>query len=54
VWRDWRPATGTAALVRPDAHVGWMAERPTLEELAAGVARAIGARPARDVRSPLR
>ncbi|MGH7278034.1 MAG: FAD-dependent monooxygenase [Candidatus Rokuibacteriota bacterium] len=43
VWGDWTPRSGTAALVRPDAHVGWMAERPTLEELAAGVARALGA-----------
>jgi 2-polyprenyl-6-methoxyphenol hydroxylase-like FAD-dependent oxidoreductase len=43
VWREWKPDPGTAALVRPDAHVGWMAERPTIEELVAGVTRAIGA-----------
>jgi pentachlorophenol monooxygenase len=43
VWRDWTPRSGTAALMRPDAHVGWMAERPTLEELVAGVTRGIGA-----------
>jgi 2-polyprenyl-6-methoxyphenol hydroxylase-like FAD-dependent oxidoreductase len=42
VWRDWAPRSGTAALVRPDAHVGWMAERPTIDELAAGVTRALG------------
>ena len=29
-------------VVRPDAHVGWMAERPTLDALAAGVMRAVG------------
>jgi 2-polyprenyl-6-methoxyphenol hydroxylase-like FAD-dependent oxidoreductase len=44
VWRDWKPRSGMAALVRPDGHVGWMAERPTMEELVAGVARAVGAR----------
>jgi 2-polyprenyl-6-methoxyphenol hydroxylase-like FAD-dependent oxidoreductase len=42
VWRAWRPRAGTAALVRPDAHVGWMAERPTIEALVAGVTRAVG------------
>jgi hypothetical protein len=49
LWRDWRPGPGTAALLRPDAHIGWMAERPTAEALAAGVARAVGA----DVESAL-
>ncbi|HEX9821081.1 MAG TPA: FAD-dependent monooxygenase [Methylomirabilota bacterium] len=43
VWRDWKPRPGTAALVRPDAHIGWMAERPTIDQLVAGVARAVGA-----------
>ncbi|MBI2203432.1 MAG: FAD-dependent monooxygenase [Candidatus Rokubacteria bacterium] len=43
VWRDWAPRPGTAALVRPDAHVGWMAERPTRDALVAGVRRALGA-----------
>lgn len=42
VWADWAPRSGTAALVRPDGHVGWMAERPTPDELAAGVRRALG------------
>jgi 2-polyprenyl-6-methoxyphenol hydroxylase-like FAD-dependent oxidoreductase len=46
VWRGWKPRPGTAALVRPDAHVGWMGERPTMEELVAGVARALGAQTA--------
>ena len=43
VWRSWSPRPGTAALVRPDAYVGWMSERPTLQELRAGVMRALGA-----------
>jgi 2-polyprenyl-6-methoxyphenol hydroxylase-like FAD-dependent oxidoreductase len=43
VWKELEPRAGTAALVRPDAHVGWMAERPTADELVAGVARALGA-----------
>lgn len=42
VWRQWRPDPGTAALVRPDTHVGWMAGRPTLAGLAVGVRRAVG------------
>jgi 2-polyprenyl-6-methoxyphenol hydroxylase-like FAD-dependent oxidoreductase len=42
VWHEWQPRPGTAALVRPDAHVGWMAERPAADELRAGVARALG------------
>jgi 2-polyprenyl-6-methoxyphenol hydroxylase-like FAD-dependent oxidoreductase len=42
LWREWSPRPGTAVLVRPDAHVGWMAERPTADELAIGVARALG------------
>jgi hypothetical protein len=45
VWRDWTPRSGTAALVRPDTHVGWTAERPTIDELAAGVRRATGLPP---------
>jgi hypothetical protein len=43
VWRQWTPRSGTTALVRPDAHIGWMSERPTMEELVAGTARALGA-----------
>jgi 2-polyprenyl-6-methoxyphenol hydroxylase-like FAD-dependent oxidoreductase len=43
VWRSWKPRSGTAALVRPDGHIGWMARRPTIEDLVAGVVRAIGA-----------
>jgi hypothetical protein len=43
LWREWSPRPGTAVLVRPDAHVGWMAERPTGDQLAIGVTRALGA-----------
>ncbi len=42
LWREWSPRPGTAVLVRPDAHVGWMAERPTRSQLAVGVTRALG------------
>ena len=42
VWSEWAPRPGTAALVRPDAHVGWMAERPTADQLVTGVSRALG------------
>lgn len=42
MWREWSPRPGTAVLVRPDAHVGWMAERPTGDQLAIGVTRALG------------
>ncbi|HSE93457.1 MAG TPA: FAD-dependent monooxygenase [Methylomirabilota bacterium] len=42
LWRRWRPTPGSAALIRPDGHVGWMAERPNAEALSAGVRRALG------------
>ncbi len=42
LWRRWRPAPGSAALVRPDGHVGWAAERPSADALGAGVRRALG------------
>jgi 2-polyprenyl-6-methoxyphenol hydroxylase-like FAD-dependent oxidoreductase len=45
VWKDWRATGETCALVRPDAHVGWLARRPTVQEIRRGVARALGARP---------
>ncbi len=42
VWRRWRPAPGSAALIRPDGHVGWAARRPAAQALRAGVRRALG------------
>lgn len=42
LWRRWRAAPGSAALIRPDGHVGWMGERPSAEALGAGVRRALG------------
>lgn len=42
LWPRWRPLAGSAALVRPDGHVGWMQARPSAEELRAGVRRALG------------
>jgi hypothetical protein len=42
IWSAWRPAGGTAALVRPDGHVGWMADRVSPEDLRQGVRRALG------------
>ncbi len=41
-WDAWRLDEGTAALVRPDHHVGWMQARPSPAELRAGVTRALG------------
>lgn len=41
-WIAWRPENGTAVLVRPDHHVGWMQARPSAESLAAGVRAALG------------
>jgi 2-polyprenyl-6-methoxyphenol hydroxylase-like FAD-dependent oxidoreductase len=35
--------SGRALLLRPDHHVGWLAERPTPEAIRAGVALALGA-----------
>jgi 2-polyprenyl-6-methoxyphenol hydroxylase-like FAD-dependent oxidoreductase len=42
VWSELRLRPGTAALVRPDAHIGWIAERPTADELVSGGSRAVG------------
>ena len=53
VWRAWRATGETCALVRPDAHVGWLARRPTVGEIRHGVARALGAR-AEDATDPAR
>jgi 2-polyprenyl-6-methoxyphenol hydroxylase-like FAD-dependent oxidoreductase len=39
---EWAPRAGTAALLRPDGHVGWMAERPEPAELRRGVRQALG------------
>ncbi|HXH84915.1 MAG TPA: FAD-dependent monooxygenase [Candidatus Tectomicrobia bacterium] len=44
LWRRWRPRPGSAALVRPDGHVGWAGQRPSAEVLRDGVRRALGAR----------
>jgi hypothetical protein len=41
-WTAWRPENGTAVLVRPDHHVGWMQARPSVNDLNAGVRRALG------------
>ena len=43
LWQDWRATGETCALVRPDAHVGWLARRPAPEEIRRSVARAMGA-----------
>jgi 2-polyprenyl-6-methoxyphenol hydroxylase-like FAD-dependent oxidoreductase len=42
LWRRWRPSPGSAALIRPDGHVGWMAERPSADTLRASVRKALG------------
>lgn len=42
LWKAWRAKAGTAALIRPDGFVGWRSERPTTEQLKAGVACALG------------
>lgn len=42
VWQDWRATGETCALLRPDAHVGWLARRPAPEEIRRSVARALG------------
>lgn len=43
LWKAWDATGGMAALIRPDGHVGWQAQRPTVEALRAGVKRALGA-----------
>jgi 2-polyprenyl-6-methoxyphenol hydroxylase-like FAD-dependent oxidoreductase len=45
VHAEWAPRAGTAALVRPDGHVGWMAERPVASDLRRGVRQALGMLP---------
>ena len=42
LWNSWKITGGTAALVRPDGHVGWMGRRPLAAELARGVRQALG------------
>lgn len=43
IWRAWQPRpAGTAALIRPDGHVGWTSDRVLPEELREGVRRALG------------
>jgi len=42
LWSRWGARRGSAALVRPDGHVGWAAERPTAAALRDGVRRALG------------
>jgi 2-polyprenyl-6-methoxyphenol hydroxylase-like FAD-dependent oxidoreductase len=42
LWNLWGGTGGTAALLRPDGHVGWMGRRPFPAELASGVRKALG------------
>jgi 2-polyprenyl-6-methoxyphenol hydroxylase-like FAD-dependent oxidoreductase len=42
LFKRWKAAAGSAALVRPDGHIGWIDYRPVVEELVAGVRRALG------------
>jgi hypothetical protein len=44
LWQDWGASGSTAALIRPDGHIGWSARRPTPAALRAGVRKAVGAR----------
>lgn len=44
LWEAWRARPGTAVLIRPDGHVGWRAERPSLDAIAEHAAQALGAR----------
>jgi hypothetical protein len=41
-WRAWGASGDLAALLRPDGFVGWMATRPPLEAMRAGVEAALG------------
>jgi 2-polyprenyl-6-methoxyphenol hydroxylase-like FAD-dependent oxidoreductase len=43
LWEKWRAAGGMAALVRPDGHLGWRADRPDPDQLSRGIAAALGA-----------
>jgi 2-polyprenyl-6-methoxyphenol hydroxylase-like FAD-dependent oxidoreductase len=42
IFSDWKIETSTAALVRPDGHIGWISQRPSHTELHDGVMRALG------------
>ncbi len=42
LWNSWKVTGTTAALVRPDGVVGWMARRPFPSELEAGVRKGLG------------
>lgn len=42
LWRSWGITSGTAALLRPDGHVGWMGRHPLPAELEEGVKKALG------------
>jgi 2-polyprenyl-6-methoxyphenol hydroxylase-like FAD-dependent oxidoreductase len=43
IFRAWKIESATAALIRPDGHVGWISNRPSHEELQAGIKAALGA-----------
>jgi 3-(3-hydroxy-phenyl)propionate hydroxylase len=43
IFRAWKIQSAAAALLRPDGHIGWMAERPSREELQSGIKSALGA-----------
>jgi hypothetical protein len=42
IWKTWEATGDTAVLIRPDGHVGWMAQRPEPDDLCAGVKKALG------------
>jgi len=42
LWKEWAIGGGSAALIRPDGHVGWMSRRPSPDELRNGVRQALG------------
>ena len=42
LWRSWGVTGGTAALLRPDGHVGWMGRHPLPAELEKGIRQALG------------
>ncbi|HEY0791782.1 MAG TPA: FAD-dependent monooxygenase [Chthoniobacterales bacterium] len=45
LWKAWSVTGDTAALIRPDGHIGWMGRRPRPAQLAAGVRQALGSWP---------
>ena len=45
LWQIWNPSWGLAALLRPDAHVGWMERGPSPAQLEGGVRKALGSIP---------